>query len=205
MPLIDTPPDAAARVYARSLFELAEKQGGQTAIEETVAELEEILDIARSDPKFGEFLSSPSISTKDRAQAIKTIFSGRVSDLVQRFLLVLNEKGRIGHLPSIAAAFDQQSQEKFGRIEIDAFTAAPLPPEQVRQLRDRLGQAMGKEVVLHPYTDATMIGGVKFRIGDQLVDASVATRLRKMKDQLDTEGGAELRSRISRIIDDSAS
>lgn len=202
MPLIDSPPDAAARVYARSLFDLVQDKGGQSAIEDTLGELEDILDLARSDAKFGEFLSSPAIGIGERSASLEKIFKGRVSDLTLRFLQVLNEKGRIGHLPSIAAAFDQQTQAKFGRVEVDVITAEPLPAEQVRSLRDRLTSVMGKDVILHPYTEAGMIGGVKFRIGDQLVDASVATRLRKLKDKLDTEGGAELRSRISKIIEE---
>jgi F-type H+-transporting ATPase subunit delta len=202
MPLIDSPPDAAARVYARSLFDLAAGKGGQGVIEETLGELEDILDLARGDQKFGEFLSSPSISAADRAKALDKIFKGRVSQLTLNFLHILNDKGRIAYLPSIASAFDQQTQEKFGRIEVDVITAEPIPAEQVRSLRDRLTSVMGKEVILHPYTEAGMIGGVKFRIGDQLVDASIATRLRKMKDQLDTDGAAELRSRISGIIEE---
>jgi F-type H+-transporting ATPase subunit delta len=69
-------------------------------------------------------------------------------------------------------------------------------------MKDRLGQVMGKEVVLHPYTDPNMIGGVKFQIGDQLVDGSLATHLRKLKDQLENEGGANLRAKISKIVDE---
>jgi F-type H+-transporting ATPase subunit delta len=202
MPLIDSPPDAAARVYARSLFDLAEKQGGQSVIEGTVSELEEILDLARSNARFAEFLSSPSIGAADRAKALDKIFKGNVSELTLRFLHVLNDKGRIAYLPSITSAFDQQTQERFGRIEVDVITAEPLPGDQVRSLRDRLTKVLGKEVVLHPYTEAGMIGGVKFRIGDQLVDASVATQLRKLKDRLENEGGSELRARISKIIDE---
>ena len=202
MPLIESPPDAAARVYARSLFELAAGKGGQGVIEETLGELEDILDLARADQKFGEFLSSPSITSGDRAKTLDKIFKGRVSDLTLQFLQVLNLKGRIAYLPSIASAFDQQTQEKFGRIEVDVITAEPLPADQVRSMRDRLTGVLGKEVILHPYTEAGMIGGVKFRIGDQLVDASVQTQLRKMKDKLDTDGDAAMRTRISKIIED---
>ncbi len=63
-------------------------------------------------------------------------------------------------------------------------------------------EALGKEVVVHSYTDPTMIGGVKFRIGDQLIDASVQTTLRKIRDQLSTQGDAVVRGKINRIIED---
>ncbi len=201
MPLIDSPPDAAARVYARSLFELADKQGGQHALEETLGELEEVLEIARGNPQFAELLSSPSVSTADRAKSLDAIFKGRVSDLTYRFLQVLNDKGRAGHLASITSAFDHELQTRFGRVEVDVYTVDAISSDLIGTIRDRLSRVLGKDVVLHPYIDPAMLGGVKFRIGDQLIDGSLATRLRKMKDQLDNEGGANLRAKISGILD----
>lgn len=201
MPLTDAQPDALAQTYAYSLFELANGKGGRSAVEETQSELEDILELARQDKRFNEFLASRVLGTEDRSTSLMNIFKGRINDLTLRFLLVLNEKGRLPHLPAIAAAFDNIVQKKFGRVEVDVFTAAPMSPDELRGVRDRLGQSLGKEVIVHPYTDGSMIGGVKFRIGDQLVDGSVATRLRKLRDQLAVEGSAKLRSRIDRLID----
>lgn len=201
MPLIENQPDALARTYARSLYELAEAAGGRTQVESCLAELEDILEVARGDARFSEFLSSRSIGASQRAASLEKILKGRCSDLVLRFLQVVNKKGRLGVLPAIAAAFDSLVQEQFGRVEVDVFTAQPATPESLRDLKDRLTRALGKEVVVHPYTERAMIGGVKIRLGDQLVDASVATRLRGLKDQLDNRGAASLRARIGRIID----
>jgi len=201
MPLIESPPDAAARIYARSLFSLIEGAGGREGVEAVLGELEEILELARADARFGELLSTPAVSGKDRAASLERIFRGRIGATTLNFLQVLSQKGRLAQLPSIVAAFDSLAQEKFGRVEVDVYTAEPLPADGIGAMRDRLSQVLGKDVVLHPYTDGSMIGGVKFRIGDQLVDASVATRLRKLKDQLDIGGAAALRSRLDSIID----
>lgn len=201
MPLSSAPPDALATTYARSLFELAD-QSGQGTLEAALAELEDILEIARSDKKFSEFLASRSITADARDASLVKIFQGRASDLTLRFLRVLNHKGRLSNLPAIVEALDALVQEKFGRVEVDVFTAEPLPTEQVGQLAQRLGTALKKEVVLHPYVDANMIGGVKLRIGDQLVDASLATRLAAMRDQLQDEGLAALRAKFGRVIED---
>lgn len=202
MPLIDTQPDAVARVYAQSLYELADAQGGRGKVEEVLAELEDVLELARGDATFGEFLSSPAIGADARGAALGRVFGGRVTDLTVKFLRTLNGKGRLGHLPAITAAFDSLVQHKFGRVEVDAFTAAPMNADEVRTTREGLARALGKDVVLHPYVDATMIGGVKFRIGDQLLDGSVSTSLRNLKDRLDSQGASKLRSSIQRIIDD---
>jgi F0F1-type ATP synthase delta subunit len=68
-------------------------------------------------------------------------------------------------------------------------------------VREVVGRALGKEPVLHPYTEPSMLGGIKLRIGDQLIDASVASRLRKIRAGLLSEGAAHMRERIGRFFE----
>lgn len=205
MPLAETQPDALAHVYARSLFELAEASGGRARVETVASQIEDIIELARRDADFSEFLASRILPAKARAASLKNVFTSRVDDLVLRFLLVLNEKGRLGYLATIGAAFDAITQERFGRVEVDVYTAAPLDPAELNTIKARLAAILRKDAIVHPYTDPSMIGGVKFRIGDQLVDASIATRLRRVRDQLAGRGAAAVRARASKIIDDSGS
>ena len=195
MPLIESQPDALAHTYARSLFELVDSKGGRGAIETILGQLEDILELARTDANFSEFLASRVVPSGQRSASIKKIFTNRADPLVVNFLCVLNTKGRLSHLPAIIAAFDALAQERFGRVEVDVYTAEPLSPDSLNGIRSKLSASLGKDIVLHPYTDSAMIGGVKFRIGDQLVDASVATQLRHMRDTLDSTGAAKLRAR----------
>jgi F-type H+-transporting ATPase subunit delta len=193
--------DALASTYARSLFELARDAGGQAKIAEVAAELEQIVELARGDRAFREFIASPIIDKAQRESSLRKIFENRVTDLTLRFLLVLNAKRRLNRLESIAAAYDQRVQEEFGRVEVDVFTAAPLGREQLDDVGRRIRAALHREPVLHPYIDAGMIGGLKLRIGDQLIDGSVATQLRRMKRELEQSTG-KLRDRINRFIID---
>jgi len=192
--------DAISRVYASSLFDLASAKGGQSEIESVAGELESIVEMARGDAKFAEFLSSQILSKDKRRASLRTIFEGRCSDLVLRFLLVCNDKGRLNKLDGIAASYDELLQEHYGRVEVDVFTATGLDPKQLDALRDRLKSAIGKEPILHAYTDESLIGGMKLLIGDQLIDASVASRLRKMGDQLATSGAPAVRARSAEIF-----
>ena len=201
MPLIDAQPDALAMIYARALMQLAESKGGKDAALATLGELEDLLEVARENPKFGEFLASRVVPEKRRAASLQKILTGQVSDLTMRFLLVVNRKGRMGHLPAIVAAFDLSVQEKFGRVEVDVYTAEPIDSEGSRRIQTGLANALKKEVVIHPYIDGAMIGGVKIRVGDQYIDASVATQLRKMRDRLQNEGQSQLKARIEKIIE----
>ena len=194
--------DALAHVYARSLYELAEKAGGRDKIVEVAEELEGVCELARGDHAIREFLASPLIERTKRGATLRRIFHEKITDLVLRFLLVLNDKGRLGHLEPICDAYEQLVHEAFGRVEVDVYTPQPLSGDQRATLEQRIGASLGKEPVIHSHTDPNMIGGLKLRIGDELIDGSVASRLRRMRQNLIGAGGTAVRSRIAEIIED---
>lgn len=198
MPLIDSEPDALAKVYARSLFDAAEKDG--VGAEAVLGELEDILEIARNNREFSELLASRLIDTGKRDQSLVRIFDTKVSPTVMNFLRLLNRKSRLAHLLPIVGALDAIVQDRFGRIEVDVFTAAPVGQKELDSIKSSLSASLGKDVVLHPYTDASMLGGIRLRIGDQLIDASVRAGLRGLRDRL-LDQNANVRSRADNIID----
>lgn len=181
--------DQVANVYAKSLFELALKQGGNDAASSVGEELSEVCEIARADAGVREFISSPIIDPKRRAQSLKKSFEGRISSLLLNFLLVVNRKGRLAELFNIDQAYDALLSDAFGRVEVDVFTTTGrVDAASATALQEQLRKALGKEPVLHHYSDPNMIGGVKLRIGDQLVDGSVAAQLRAMRQKLTDRG-----------------
>lgn len=205
MPLTDARPDALSETYAQSIYELASAQGGQSLVEQILGELEDVLELARADANFNEFLSSRVLKQGDRTNSLNAILSGKVHDLTLKTLLILNKKGRLSHLIPIVAALDVIVQREMGRVEVDLYTAAPIDSGELAKIKQQLNASLGKEAIVHPYTDSSMIGGVRLQIGDKLIDASLQTRLRKMRDQLAEDGGSSLRAAADRTIDDSVS
>ncbi|MFK7961990.1 MAG: ATP synthase F1 subunit delta [Phycisphaerales bacterium] len=192
--------DAVSSTYARSLYEVAEGAGSDK-VKEVSEELQQICELSREDSGFGELLSSPIIDRTKRRETLQTIFRDRITDLTLRFLLVLNDKERLGHLQSITDAYEQLVDAAHGRVEVDMWTAAPMGEQQLDSVRERIRAAIGKDPVIHAYTDDSMIGGVKLRIGDQLIDGSLATRLRRLRGDLLTKGGSTVREGFAGMLD----
>lgn len=189
-------PSEVATVYANALFELAKSAGGDAGASAMGEEVSALCEIVRADARMRRFIESPVIGAEKRGKAIERMLKGRVSDRLLTFLLVLNRKGRLGALLAVGDAYDAALQQAFGKAEVDVYTvdgAAPSPESQ-QAMRERIRAATGKDPVFHFYADPHMVGGVKFRIGDQLVDGSVATRLRRMRSALIEKGGARVRA-----------
>lgn len=197
---IDLPPEEVDRIYAQSLFEMAEKEGGRAKLEEIADELEQLVEQTGRDPEMREFFNSKVITAADKERVLAVSFKDRVDPMIYNFVLVLARRERIDRFRRIVAAFDQMMQDRFGIVEVDVFTRFPLERGEIDAIREKLQTAMKREPVVHAYTDETMIGGIRIQVGDKLLDASVDAQLRHMQSRLLENGGSALRSKIDRII-----
>jgi len=203
MPLIETPPDAVCSLYAKALFESVSRSAGgggvQGAIEQTLGELQDVLGLARDNKRFGEFLSSRIIDIGARRQSLDKLFGGRASSQVVNFLKVLNDNARLSLLPGVVEAFDALAQHSFGRVEVGVTTAEVMSQDDRDALAQRLQAKLGKTPVLHCKVDPAILGGIRIQIGDQLVDASLSTRLAQVRQQMNERGSATIRGAAERL------
>src|SRR5262249_23203443 len=150
----------------------------------TAADLAQLKDVLDQNPNFKLYLADPAIGTAERDAAVTRIFQGKVPPLLLNFLRLVNEKGRGNNLTEIIDAYDQLLDEQLGKTEVDVIVSPPPPPDQLEQARQIIGQALKKNVVVHPYVDESIIGGVIIRVQDKLIDSSVKAQLESMRQQL---------------------
>lgn len=180
--------------YSRALLELALEAG---QVDEVANELDQIALLLAATPELEQLLGSRVISAQQRDDSIWRIFESRISQLLLRFLLVVNRKNRIGELATIIVQFRKLLDEHRGIIEANAYVAVRLAEAQLGRIARSIGDKIGRTVVLHQYVEPELIGGLRIRIGDQLIDGSVASQLRRMRRHL-TEAGADKAKALDR-------
>jgi F-type H+-transporting ATPase subunit delta len=100
------------------------------------------------------------------------------------FLKLLALKQRERYLTAIMDVFSAIVDEAAGRLVAQVTTAAPLTSEQEEQLTQQLGAYSGKQVRLETTIDAQIQGGFIVRLEDTVFDASIATQLQHLRQQL---------------------
>ncbi|MEO0475377.1 MAG: ATP synthase F1 subunit delta [Planctomycetota bacterium] len=179
--------DTVGRVYAEALLELARDQGQVDALAD---EVQQLLPLIEQGGELNRLFVNPAISDEERSKIVERVFKGRVSDLFYNLLRVLTDKGRLGSLPQVAAGYLLAVADERGQIDVQAFIASELDSAAAQQVADQIGKALGKTVSLTQRVDASLIGGLKIKVGDQLIDASVASQLRSMKNKMIAAGRA---------------
>jgi F-type H+-transporting ATPase subunit delta len=177
--------DTVGRVYAEALLELAREQG---KVDELADEVRALMPLIDEDSELSRLLTNPAIGDGERAKIVERVFSGKVSDLLYKMFRVLSDKDRLGSLPQVAAGYLLAVARERGEIEVEAFIASELDSAAAAKVAERIGEALGKTVSLRQRVDPALIGGLKIKIGDQLIDASVASQLRSMKNKMIAAG-----------------
>lgn len=169
---------AIARTYSRALLEVAESKGVADTVLEQLAWL---ADHASENESFGHFIGNPLLDPEARAGSIETMFRGRLENVLVDAIQVINRKGRLVLLPTIAETYRQDLRDLRGRVDVRVSTAVPLGDELRERLRSTLAEQTGKTPDLHEEVDPGLIGGIVLRIGDQKMDASVKNEVRKYR------------------------
>ncbi|OGX04793.1 MAG: ATP synthase F1 subunit delta [Omnitrophica bacterium RIFCSPLOWO2_12_FULL_50_11] len=171
--------------YARSVFELAEEQGKS----ETFAHEIDVLSRAmRNQPKFLDLLENPLVTREEKRALIKNILTVEAVHepplLLERFLTLLVEKGRIDLFSAMARQLHNKLNEKRGVQEATAVTARRLDPNVVELLKKALEKMTAKKIVLNLQADPSLLGGVRICLGNRLLDGSLRTKLDSLDSQL---------------------
>jgi ATP synthase F1 delta subunit len=174
-----------AETYGRALLSLALKAN---AVERVESEIADVGELVRRNEGLGRLMEHRTLDRKRRGESIRKIFGGVVSDLMLRFLLVLNDRNRLDEIGGIAAAFSNLAKKHRGEVDAELTTARPLSGSQMQMVAERLSASIGKKAIVHPRIDPSIIGGLKVRLGDRLIDASVSTQLRRLAGRLSERG-----------------
>lgn len=165
--------DAVALLASRADLAQAEKDGKLDEVEDEVFRLKRILD---SNGELALALSERT-ATDRRVELISSLLEGKVSPTTYRLAvrLVANPRGR-----SVSAGLDEvgrQAAERRARLVALVTAAVPPTEEQRSRLSAALRSLYGKDVHLNVDLDPAVLGGLSVRIGDEIIDGTVATRL----------------------------
>ena len=91
---------------------------------------------------------------------------------------------RAGDLDTIATDVSRHASEARERELAEVYVAAPLDDARREQLREALERATGKKLDLKVFVDESIVGGVRAKIGDTVIDGSLARRLDEVRTRI---------------------
>jgi F-type H+-transporting ATPase subunit delta len=164
--------------YASALFDLARDERQIDAVGQSLARLKFAL-AESADLK--ALVSSPLVSRTDAARAVAAAAPGLGLDpLSTNFVGVLARNGRLRQLGDVIRIFTNLAAEHRGETTAEVVSARPLDDDQLAALRSRLGARVGRDIHIDARVDPSILGGIVVRLGSQMIDASIRTKLNSL-------------------------
>jgi F-type H+-transporting ATPase subunit delta len=167
--------------YASALLSVAEAEDALDEVEDELFRFGRILETAAD---LRDALIDPALPFEQKQAVLRNLLGDRVSSHTLNMLGFVIEQGRARQLDRIAEGVSRMAAERRRKVVAEVRAAVPLTDEQRRSLADTLARATGKQVELKVLVDPDVIGGAVARVGDQVFDGTVRSRLEAAKERL---------------------
>lgn len=185
--------DRVAKRYARALFEVCPP----TEFDVTQSQLRTLATAWSSSQEFCQSMLNPSIQDAQRVQLVESLVqalmqvsgttarqSGWANEATHRMVQTLVAARKAVLFPAIAEVFTQLVSEYRKSLTLAVSVAKAVTPEVVQALQAKLSESLGGEVTVTVKHDPSLLGGMTIRLGDRLLDRSVAGTLQRIAAQL---------------------
>ena len=174
---------AAAKRYARALFEVCEREGALERVEQDVAGFMALLD---GHAALRKCLLSPVVPPPSKRAVVAALVerAGELSPITGRLLGVLAERNRLALVPELLEEYRTRLMAHRGQVRAQLTTTTPLPDARTGEIARQIEAATGRDVTVEARVNPALIGGVKVQIGSTVWDGSVARHLVRLRQRL---------------------
>ncbi len=163
-----------ARSYASALHEIGQRHD---VADRFAQELEHLARLLREEPEIRHFLEAPTIEAADKKTALRSALGGDFHPLLVNFLLVVVDKRRQRLLREIASEYRAIRDQAKGHVRAEV-TLAREPDERLEEeIASTLTSKIGRVVIPHFRVDPNILGGVRVRYEDRVIDGTLRRRL----------------------------
>lgn len=167
-----------AKRYAEALI--------NTAIQEkNVEKYTEELDTASTfvlNKQVRDILEYPGVNLGSKKALVKGLMKEKVDKDIVNFLMILLDNDRLKYFSDIVSEYKAMADEYKDILFVEITSAEKLDGNQINRIKAKLSSQYGtSNIKANLAVDPSVIGGVKLKIGDTVIDGTVKARLENLE------------------------
>ena len=174
--------ETVARRYATALADVVVTSGDADTIK---SELAVFGQLVAGNADLSAAFTNPAIAHANKENLLAELIKrAKPSKMTANFLRVLLQNGRLGELTDINDRFAAVLDERRGIVPAEVISARELPDAERKEFEQTLEKLTGKDMQITFVVDPEIIGGAVTRIGSNVYDGSVKTKLENLRQEL---------------------
>jgi F-type H+-transporting ATPase subunit delta len=174
-------PGLLAALAAMAAFTAAEKAGELDQLE---GELFFLATVVERQPRVRSALTNPGLPVENKRALVADLLEGRTGGRAAGLADLLVELYEGHDLDTVAKQWAEAAAARRNRVVAEVRTAVELDERRRVRLAEALTRVLGKPVVLQVTVDEAILGSVVVRVGDELFDGSIRSRLEQAREAL---------------------
>ncbi len=159
----------------------AEKDNRLDRVEEEIFRFGRIID---SNPDLQMALTNPAVDEQKKSAITAALLEGKADALTVRLLQTATTELHGRPVQTAVSELSALAAERRGRVVAEVRSATPLSAEQSERLRAALGRIHHRDVQLNVTVDPSLVGGLEVRVGDEVIDGTLSTRIEAARRRL---------------------
>ena len=169
------------KVIATGLFNVANQNDELSKVRGALRTLNHIVV---DNGQFRALVQSKKIKGELKVEILNSVLGKLSHPLVNEVVSYLKGSSAANELKEISTFFDSMYGKKSNTIEVKGIVASKMSDEQIESFKTSLDETLGKKTKLSIEVDPSLIGGIKLRIDNTFLDASIHNQLQTLRTEL---------------------
>ena len=170
-----------AKQYSEAIFNVASETSSEKKVNDSLSFLS---DSIKSLPELRSFLLSRRVSSSDKSKAIHAIFSDKCHSIIIEFIAMIEKENIVKLIPLLEKYYSTLLFKDKNVVNVTADIAQDIDESRKNEFKSMLDKALNKNSELSFHVNPKLLGGIRLRVGNELIDASLKNHLNKLRHKM---------------------
>ena len=171
-------PNKLAKLYSNILFECAKDTSALNEVRDSISKID---NLVRSNADFKNFVQSKRLLKEDKLKILDKVLGSSIHGLVLGIVSYLSGMQTNKTIGLINKYYFELHKNIRNQVSVQAVVSSNLNENETKELKQKLDRALGKDAHLSIKVDASIIGGIKLRVENTFLDASLKSQIKNIK------------------------
>ena len=170
-----------AKQYSEAIFNVASETSSEKKVNDSLS----LLSVSiKSLPELRSFLLTRRVSSSDKSKAIHAIFSDKCHLIIIEFIAMIEKENIVKLIPLLEKYYSTLLFKNKNVVNVTADIAQDIDESRKNEFKSMLDKALNKNSELSFHVNPKLLGGIRLRVGNELIDASLKNHLNKLRHKM---------------------